>query len=152
MASSSTQFKGEYFRKGNFKRHFGNNLAIFDKCRVGNIFTNSHTCSWVLFVSPRIPKDFQLTECLSPLNAFWDKCRKQCFQNSTCENKLTAERKQGFARKFTRFQHFTHFAHLISSLLKWWFSMAFFFKCKVSSQVFAFYSPGAALLVIAHLN
>ena len=31
---------------------------------------------------------------------------EQRFQNSTCENKLTAEGKQGFARKFTRFQNF----------------------------------------------
>ena len=145
------QFKGEYFGKGNFKRHFGNVFAIFDKSQVGNIYTNSHTCSWVLFPLPRIPKDFQLTECLSLLNAFWDKCRKQCFQNSTCENKLTAERKQGFARKFTRFQHFTHFVTDCSS--HFWppqivFQQCLFpkFLCKVSKQDFPLYWPGAFLL------
>ena len=57
-----------------------------------------------------------MLECLiaSLLNAFWDKCREQCFQNSTCENKLTAERKQGFARKFTRFQHL----HILSLIVR----------------------------------
>ena len=111
----AAQFKGNV-GKGNFKHNFGNGNIRWVSGHLVFICTHSHTCSSAFFELPRIPKDFQLLECLiaSLLNAFWDKCREQCFQNSTCENKLTAERKQGFARKFTRFQHL----HILSLIVR----------------------------------
>ena len=57
---------------------------------------------------------------------------EQCFQNSTCENKLTAEGKQGFARKFTRFQNFPHFARDCTSPI----SVSSFPICSIPVQGF----------------
>ena len=57
---------------------------------------------------------------------------EQRFQNSTCENKLTAEGKQGFARKFTRFQNFPHFARDCTSPI----SVSSFPICSIPVQGF----------------
>ena len=105
----AAQFKGNV-GKGNFKHNFGNGNIRWVSGHLVFICTHSHTCSSAFFALPRIPKDFQLLECLiaSLLNAFWDKCRA-VFSKQHLWKQVNSRRKTGLCQKIYTFSEFSTF-------------------------------------------